>query len=315
MPVRPNYDDVVASRPPSRPAPQLDLVRLRQQWALAPIFRPLARGERGYLDVTVTVGEGTVRIVGRWALGIDDQDVLLALLRLAERVERCPQLGPQPATEVGVVLRKRLEADGEAAEQTTITVRTTPSEIARLCGRSDGGAVLAQIRQSLFALSNAMVILQHGSWWTTSHILSRSTGHPDGRVEIALHPHLAQAMLGGEAATRIDLAAHRQLRGAVARRLHVHLSGWVNPGIERRVRLDVLARRVWPEPSETPSTVRSRRERLGAALREIGQLDGWEIALTGLGGERQAIIKRASKPGSEHPRRTTRTRHKRGGRR
>lgn len=314
MATRPNYDDVVAARP-ARPAPQLDLVRLRQQWALAPIFRPLARGERGYLDVTVTVGEGTVRVVGRWALGIDDQDVLLALLRLAERQERCPQLGPVPATEVGVELRKRLEADGEAKEQTTITVHTTLSEIARLCGRAPGGRTHAQIRQSLFALAQAMVILQCGGWWTTSHILSRSTGDPDGRVEIALHPHLAQAMLGGEAATRIDLAAHRRLKGAVARRLHVHLSGWVNPGVERRVRLDVLARRVWPEPSETPSTVRSRRERLGEALREIGQLDGWEITLTGVGQERQAIIRRASTRPSGEPRRATRRRGKRGGRR
>lgn len=286
-----------------RGEPQLDLARLSQAWALAPIFRPLARAkERGYLDVTMRVGELEIKVVGRWALGIDDQDVLLALLRLAEHRDRCPQIGPVPTTDAGKEARVGLKADGRARAQNTVAVQTTLRELARTAGHQEDGGSLDRISESLQHLGQATVILDAGGLrWTQAHIVSHTTVD-DGRVLVALHPHLAQALLGGrEAVTRLDMQAYRSLRGEVARRLYVRLCGYLDPGRERRARVDTLAAGVWPDPPGSPAVLRWRRRACRLALAEIGGLVGWTIRVEGAGADTVAVMSRAGRGRADTP--------------
>lgn len=291
-----------------RREPSLDLVRLSQAWALAPIFRPLMRAsDRDHLDVRVRVGQGEVMVVGRWALGIDDQDVLLALLRIAEHQERCPQIGPAPATPVGQSARDHLEADGLARAQTTIAIRTTLRELARTAGHVESGASLARVNESLRHLGQATVILNAGTArWTQAHVIGAARVD-DGRVMVALHPDLAQALLGGkQAVTRIDMVAYRSLKSDAAKRLYVRLCGWLDAGRERRVRVDKLAEGVWMGEPSGPDMARARRRRTCLALTEIGALEGWTVRVEGTGGDTMAVLSRATLEVGPSPRRPTR---------
>lgn len=291
-----------------RGEPSLDLVRLSQAWALAPIFQPLARtSDRDHLDVRVNVGQGEVMVVGRWALGIDDQDVLLALLRIAEHQERCPQVDPAPSTPAGQSARDNLAADGLARAQSTIAVRTTLRELARTAGHVESGESLARVSESLRHLGQATVILNAGTTrWTQAHVIGAAKVD-DGQVMVALHPDLAQALLGGRrAVTRIDMTAYRSLKSEPAKRLYVRLCGWLDPGRERRVRVDKLAAGVWPgEPSGT-DMVRARRRRTCLALDEIGALDGWTVRVEGTGTTATAALSRTAVEVGPAPRRPTR---------
>ncbi|MGH9072874.1 MAG: hypothetical protein ACRDZQ_01955, partial [Acidimicrobiales bacterium] len=87
----------------------VDLARVEQHWALARIFTPLRRGERPRLDATLQSGEVTFRVVGPWALGIDDLGVLLALVRLGVHPERSDFLTNEPRTREGRTMAAELE--------------------------------------------------------------------------------------------------------------------------------------------------------------------------------------------------------------
>jgi len=268
---------------------ELDLARLAQPWALAPIFVPAKRGERGRLDVTLRVGESELRVVGPWTLDIGDQDVLVALVRLASYPERGLSLSASPTTPTGQAARQELAIDADRAEvrdADTLLVRTSLREIARTIGRDESGRTLKAITRSLQRLGTITVLVTRGRAWRTAHILGAG-GDAEGRVAVGLHPALAEVVLGGNA-TRLDMVDYRALDSDVARRLLVRLSAWIDCGQTRHARVDTLLRSVWPDAT-TGSALRMRRSRLREALEELGHsCSGWRVVLEG----RDAVITR-----------------------
>ncbi len=257
----------------------LDLVRLEQHWALARIFTPLRRGDRPRLDVTLTVGDTTLRVVAPWALGIDDLGVLLALLRLALLPERTGHLSARPQTPVGDVLASELDVR-QVEDWETRVIDTSLREIGRTAGRSTGGANLRTINQSLIRLATVTVFVRSATTTVSAHILGWSGIGRDGRVRVALHPHVAAAVVGGPA-TRVDMHAWRALRGEVARRLLVWLSAWLRTGQTRTIRLDSLANHVWSASPLDRKAASKRRATVRDALGELDRLDGWTVSVDG----------------------------------
>jgi hypothetical protein len=253
----------------------LDLVRLEQHWALARIFTPLRRGDRPRLDVTLTVGDTTLRVVAPWVLGIDDLGVLLALLRLALLPERSGHLSARPQTPVGSVLASELDVR-QVDEWETRVVDTSLREIGRTAGRGTGGANLRAVTQSLMRLSAVTVFVRSSTATLSAHILGWSGIGQDGGVQVALHPHVAAAVVGGPA-TRVDMHAWRALHGEVARRLLVWLSAWLRADQTRAIRLDSLANHVWADAPTDRKAGSKRRATIRDALEEIDRLDGWTV--------------------------------------
>jgi hypothetical protein len=255
----------------------LDLVRLEQHWALARIFTPLRRGDRPRLDVTLTVGDTTLRVVAPWVLGIDDLGVLLALLRLALLPERSGHLSGRPQTPVGSLLASELDVR-QVDEWETRVVDTSLREIGRTAGRGTGGANLRAVTQSLVRLATVTVFVRSPTATVSAHILGWSGIGQDGRVRVALHPHVAAAVVGGPA-TRVDMHAWRALHGEVARRLLVWLSAWLRADQTRAIRLDSLANHVWAEVPSDRRAASKRRAAVRDALGEVDGLDGWTVGV------------------------------------
>jgi hypothetical protein len=257
----------------------LDLVRLEQHWALARIFTPLRRGDRPRLDVTLSVGTTTLRVVAPWVLGIDDLGVLLALLRLALLPERSGHLSARPQTSVGSVLASELDVR-QVEDWETRVIDTSLREIGRTSGRGTGGANLRTVNQSLIRLATVTVFVRSSTTTVSAHVLGWSGIGRDGRVCVALHPHVAAAVVGGPA-TRVDMAAWRALHGEVARRLLVWLSAWLRTGQSRTIRLDSLANHVWAEGPSDRKAASKRRASIRDALGELDRLDGWTVRVEG----------------------------------
>lgn len=259
---------------------RLELARLDQRYALAPLCRPLRRGPRPALKVSYQLGSGTVlTVVGPEALGIDDQDVLVALVRLSTGGGRDDvlTLPVKPVTAAGQAAREDLWAEGVEAVRDSTLIRTSLHEIARLVGISTGGRGLAQIDRSLWRLGTTTARLDvPGHGWGTARLIGMARRDEEGRVAVALNPSLALATLTGSC-TYIDMAAYRMLRGDIARRLLLRLSAMVAPGQRRRLRVDGLAETVWGDPSEG-DVRRQRRRRVRGALGEIDALAEWAVA-------------------------------------
>ncbi len=255
----------------------LDLVRLEQHWALARIFTPLRRGDRPRLDVTLTVGDTTLRVVAPWVLGIDDLGVLLALLRLALLPERSGHPSARPQTPVGSQLASELDVR-QLDEWETRVVDTSLREIGRTAGRGTGGANLRAVTQSLMRLATVTVFVRSSRATLSAHILGWSGIDLDGRVRVALHPHVAAAVVGGPA-TRVDMHAWRALHGEVARRLLVWLSAWLRADQTRAIRLDSLANHVWADDPTDRRSASKRRATIRDSLGEIDRLDGWTVRI------------------------------------
>lgn len=269
----------------------LDLARVEQHWALARIFTPLRRGERPRLDLTVRAGEVGFRVVGPWALGIDDLGVLVALIRLGLCPSQSGPLTSEPRTETGLALAADLEVR-QVTVWETLVVETTLRELGRMTGRNVGGANLRAISDSLWRLATVTVLVTSPKATLAAHILGWSGIAEDGCVRVALHPHVAAAVVGGPA-TLVDLTAWRALHGEVARRLLVWLSAWLGEGQTRTVGLDTLAGHVWAAGAGAKAASKRRQSLIGA-LGAIDALAGWATEVSG----RQASITRHRTGGS-----------------
>ena len=260
-------------------ASPLELARLEQHWALASIFVPLRRGPRERLDVTVDCGRVAFRVVGPWALGIDDLGLLLVLLRLASRLERAAALESEPRTAIGRTLAEELDVRGVGPWE-TLVIETSLRELGRLSGRGVGGANLASIEAGLFRLAAVTVHVSGAGGSISAHILGWAGVDAARRVRVALHPHVAAAVVGGPA-TLVDLASWRALRSEAAKRLLVWLSAWLREGETRSVGLDALGRHVWAEEPVGPKRASERRAKVLAALRELDGLPNWAAVVEG----------------------------------
>lgn len=265
----------------------LDLARVEQHWALARIFTPLRREERPRLDTAIVCGQVNFRVVGPWALGVDDLGVLLALLRLGVDPARAAPLNDQPRTRTGQILATELDVR-QARIWDSLVVETSLRELGRVTARNVGGANLRAIQRSLMRLAAVTVFVAAPGGSLSAHILGWSGIAGDGKVRVALHPHVAAAVIGGPA-TLVDMTAWRQLDSEVARRLLVWLSAWLRHGETRTVGLNALASHVWEGAADRKAAAK-RRSRLVQALRELDELDGWSVVVA----DRMATIHRTT---------------------
>ena len=205
--------------------------------------------------------------------------MLLALLRLALLPERSGHLSARPQTPVGSVLASELDVR-QVEDWETRVIDTSLREIGRTAGRGTGGANLRTVNQSLIRLATVTVFVRSATTTVSAHILGWSGIGRDGRVRVALHPHVATAVVGGPA-TRVDMQAWRALHGEAARRLLVWLSAWLRTGQTRTIRLDSLANHVWPEGPMDRKAASKRRATVRDALGELDRLDGWTVRVDG----------------------------------
>lgn len=246
---------------------------------LAPgLFRSLSKGERtrGKLDITYTYGDGRrMEIKGPEPLGADDLRVLQGLIAMAGPTGRI--LPCEPVSDKGRELRQSLELTEDAVHKDAVSIRSSYRALAREVGYSDdGGKVFKLIRDSIERLWRVSIIAQEGGRRQGFHLLSTYTSdEASGHLGVALNPMIAAAVFGRGRYVRISMSEVRQLKGDSARLVHQRLCGWIDPGKEGRVSIDMMVEYVWPNASSV-ATQRKRKQRVKASIAELSAL-GWNI--------------------------------------
>jgi hypothetical protein len=254
------------------------LVRYEPALALSGLFRPLqARQHRPGLSVTQEFNGLTYEWVAPAAPGVPEQTLLMALVALA--APGCQRLASQAQTPIGRQLRNALAGSGELFEGETASVRTSLSELARMCGYADcGGTNLDQMRQMLRRLAEITVWARTPDYEASSRLLSVViSGAGDTRV--ALNTRLARAAWGEGQYVKVSMAERLTLTSQTGMALHAYLSGVIKPGKSHSFQWSRLELAVWGNAT-TGSTFRSRKAKLAAALANIAET-GWTINAEG----------------------------------
>ena len=246
--------------------------------AIAGLFRPLRRGERreAKLDISVTFNRATLRFIGFEPLGIDDEDVLLAVL--AEAGLDGKTLDPSPSGPVGQALVQALKPTGTARSARRIMVTTTVYRIISNIGLTQSGGNYVQVKASLVRLANFQMVITTSDGSTQENLLAYME-HSDGTLRVAVNHALAAAILGQLQYVIISLQERRTLTSASAKALHSWLSATIRPGATQKSNLDKLANHVWGQ-STNNACARKRKQRLLASLQQIAQLPGWRVTRT-----------------------------------
>ncbi len=267
------------------------VVRLAQPFGLCQLFRPLAkdRRPRPTLDEQFEYDGVSLRFSAREALGAPEQTLLLALLELAhEQHRRRPNehmLDETDRSEVGTLLWSALHAGAPAPlvnAPPTLMLHCSWSELHRRCGSTSlGGAVTETRRQSLARLCEVTVWERIESTRTlrSCQLVSWLVGD-DQRVHIALNHRLAAALLAPGYA-QVLLSERLRLPSQTAMLVHAFLSTCLGVGKGMLIGHDTLVERLWPsgEAKVPAGTQRRRLSDVRAALRAIGRLERWEVAL------------------------------------
>ena len=269
-----------------------DFARYETRVALTDgVFLPRKRGERKALQIA-TEGDG-VRLTWRMfhALGPDDESVLLALISILG--EDSMELVATPGTR----LRKLLDPDDTSKAPSRAT-HTSLYEVAKRAGFTYPGSGSAQkaVKQSLTRLSSTILRVETEEFEGCMALCAFMMEKKTGKLAIASHCRLAQALIGDKTFARVSLTERTQLDSDAAKVAHRWLSAWLPGGQTRRIGLDRLVSHVWGGEEITSSGLRDRRATLRSALAEITVLPGWTASITGQGAEAMATISRPPFP-------------------
>ncbi len=259
------------------------------------LFRPLKRGPRPKAEVTNSFGAIKITFKMYDALGADDETVLLAILSLMRL--KGEKLEVESVEEEKTKLRMALSPKGDAKDANSGCLKTSIYEIAKRAGYGDSGKANKIVRACLERLSLTTLILDDKEWHGSMTLLGYLTNKSDGRIEIACHWRLAEAIFGNAQFAKINLEERHKIDGDVGRILHRWLSGWVQCGKEASIRMAKLEGHVWPQDVSDEHEARKERiEKLKHSLAQIGQLRGWSISIDGRGWDAIVNVSRISRP-------------------
>lgn len=261
----------------------LDHVRHDPALCLAPgLFRCLKKGQRKTekLDIQYNYGQEKLEFSAAEPLGINDLRVLQAIVALAGPEGQTLDLD-NPQTEEGKHLAKSLIADDDDTHESTLALCDSLSRIARDAGytQPNSGSAMRQVRKSIERLWKVSVIVEKDKVRHGFRLLSKyASDETTGFLSIAVHPRIAEAVLGKRRYARISLLEARQLHTDAARLLHQRLCAMVDLGSTRSIGINKLVGYVWPTEPSNPTLNRKHVWVVRKALEEIDSLDRWFVS-------------------------------------
>lgn len=242
------------------------------------LFQSLKKGDykKHKLDSTYIIDKTKNRQVefkGPEPLGVSDMKVLQGLVAMAGLYGK--RLTENPKTEGGKELRRRLELQFDAINDTAITIKSSYYKLAKEIGYnpSDTNAM----RKCIERLWATSVIVQEGNKRVGFRILSQytsKTSKRDGVLYVALNPLIAKAIMGGQHAY-IDMDEIRALKSDPASLLHQHLCGWINPGKIGRISIDKIIKYIWPDETNA-NAMKYRYKTAKMALEKLKSIN-WTV--------------------------------------
>ena len=244
---------------------------------MAGVFRPVQKGERGKLDVTMQWAGTSIRWRGPDVLSISDQSVLFAVLEVAGEF-----LGESPGEALATVddeLWDLLGHQQHLFRADSVQVTTTFSRLAALCRWRAGGTADKRVQDGLRRLTETTVWAKRTSdkgeaYEGSSRLLGWQLGDRK-RVTLIVNWRLAQALQGSQY-SRVSMQERFSLDTESAKALHALLSCKVGLGRAWDCGLEKLQVHIWGDTA-TGAAFRKRRARMVEALRSINALFGWRV--------------------------------------
>lgn len=275
-----------------------------QAHGLSQLFRVLKRGERAKSKLDYTQRYSTTRTHGDFErelnlvmnfrgaepLGIDDEDVLLAIIAMCGIQDK--GIANNTGFDIGYKLRTSLQLNGGATDKVVSYCNTSLRALALTAGyQSIGKTTLDHVRSILRRLATTNVIVTvfanitrqnrdgtksskktEKEW--TSQVLSYV--YLNGELHIAINHQLTQSIYGKMPWSLLSLDERKQLSSEACKVLHRRLTMWASPTKALKIGVGTLSGHVWPGEFEK-RTLDNRKSLIRRMLKEIDELPGWEI--------------------------------------
>jgi len=248
------------------------------------LFRPFQNGTRDETPLDVSHAYKNSHSF-RWqhpteCLSINDQDLFVAILRIASHPDNVTEAAPDTTDSVMKSARDSLQLELDASNYACLAIRTGLRDLAKRIGIAISGPALTRLDASMERLANVTLTISQSEsgnpiWRSRMFGVVNTEG---SKRLIAVNPWLSRAVQN-EPVTYIDIDEQRALTMDVAKRLHFWISGWANPG--KTTKPTSLARflpHVWgPGTVNDPDNYRMRT--LIKAFGEIEQKTLWKCRI------------------------------------
>lgn len=231
-------------------------------------------------EMRFEVGNYKYRIVAP-PIGAPEQTMLLALMFLARQQDAYKELTPGRESE-GLVPDIAFQDDECGNELITtdtggklvMTIKTSPTELARTCGLSFSGQRAETIEdtiQNLCAVNMKMKNKMSGKWDITQ-LISKTKGDRLESIEVSLNFRLTEILLisgnaGGGNYAGISLTSHHLIKTNVGRLLHTWLCVWGgNKKDMSRPLMETMIKQVYGSVSNNKVELHRQRSSIHAAL-------------------------------------------------
>jgi hypothetical protein len=258
------------------------------------IFRPLNTAKRSSFhikkEVIYCVGKeekGFIKVGIEWRgiqLDVKDQQVFLAIVRLISEKDRRilatdEEADPLRAIVENVMLGKKQEGSSIGVAPTSLY------EVCKLAGLAKSGANFKAVQDSIKRLMCTVCWISEikdGKPYRETEKSFRLIADYEmlnGQLYVGISPLLTNAILGNLPHAIIDMPSMRQVRGDVAKRLHMWLSTWASYDKNSDILIDTLVGHVWGDTGPTNEELWQRRHKVKKALTQIAKLEGWTVEL------------------------------------
>jgi hypothetical protein len=187
-------------------------------------------------------------------------------------------LVPEPERPGDADLRSLLDPHGTYTGAKTLYFEFGLREFLREIGLDEGGKSRQALKDSLLRIHNiSLYVDQNGLFQPLPcRFWSFKIAENTNRFSLAIHPLLAQTILGGQH-TRLEMNEIRAIKGASTTILHLRLCGIINPGKTHDFTLDTLCEYIWPNKTEKTGTIRKRHFQIKQTIAELSTLPGWTL--------------------------------------
>jgi|GEM_PF-495237 len=239
------------------------------------LFRSVVKGKRGNLAISYVHSRSvSIKFRALESLGADDLRILQVLVALAATQRSV--ITDASASPASKALRAGMSLSGVARSQGLLIARSSYRQLARELGYRNTENT-RPIQVCIKRLANVSVEVEtHGRIGGFSLLSEYRDPSEKCGLCIALNPRITLVVQRKVAFTIIRLDEARKLCSDASRLIHQRLSAWIGAGKTSLCNLETLCSYVWPEPTKSAHTAKSRRRTTRKAMDEIAGA-GWGV--------------------------------------
>lgn len=241
------------------------------------IFRPVSKGARSnkMLDISFDYNNVNLRVQSMETLDARDQTLLFVLIAMATK-QKQKVINKDSTGNIGKSLWEQVSFMSNP-DGYSIAFCTTFYKIIKNCGLQTSGKSYSFVEESLLRLAKTNITFKKGKQTEVTRLIASLKYNEKAEVAIAINPRIAEAITGQYII--INLEQRNMLTNDTSKILFSYLSSVINEGnpIPYKANYKTLIEKTWGEEYVSNSTNRGRKKQIKESLKQIGDLEGWEI--------------------------------------